>query len=75
MTDWKYIDWQEKVTDWKYVEWQEKVANWKYVEWEEQNSVHPDLKNRFHPRFALTKCGLMLLELIRNYFGHQSLLF
>ena len=51
MTDWQDIDWQEKMTDCRYVEWLEKMTDRKYVEWQEQNSVHPDLKYRFHSRF------------------------
>ena len=52
MTDWQYVYWNEKVTDWKYVGWQNKETDWQYVKWDEQNSVHPDLKYRFNPRFG-----------------------
>ena len=52
MTDWQYVYWNEKVTDWKYVGWQNKETDWQYVKWQEQNSVPPDLKYRFNPRFG-----------------------
>ena len=52
MTDWQYVYWNEKVTDWKYVGWQNKETDWQYVKWQEQNSVSPDLKYRFNPRFG-----------------------
>ena len=63
--DWLEVRWVAGeggwLTDWEYAEWQEKATDWKHV-W------------RWLIR-RLIGSTLMLLEMIRSYFGHQSFLF
>ena len=48
---WPFSFFNKQVTDLQKVEWQQQVTDWKYIEWQKQNSVHLDLKYRFHPCF------------------------
>ena len=72
--DWLVIPWVAAVGDWLEVRWVAAAGDWLAVRWvagegerQEQKSVHPDLKYQFYLCFGLTKCGLMLLELIQSW--------
>ena len=66
--DWLEVRWVAAAGDWLKVRWVAGEGDWTELRWVAgANLVHPDLKYQFHPRFGQTKCGLMLLEVIRSY--------